>query len=192
MNVSESSVEFSLNEKKYMSLLPVDSSNDNLLRELYKKRNSDFFGAVYSVTRPKGQSLSSIKKMIQNREESEDFYYFINHSNSNLLDDDEFLISGVIQAIWRDKYSGVLEVGINIFPEFRGKGIGGKSVDLLISRLFTHFNAYKFIAHILAFSNSSKRLFESRGFVKCGCLTNHWISGGKRHDVDIYEFIPQL
>jgi len=192
MNISEYSVHFQLKDKSYLSLLPVDSSNDDLLNELYKKRNTDFVGAAYSLSRPKGQSFSSMKQMIQAREDSDDFFYFINHSTSPIICDNKFLISGLIQAIWKDKYSGVLEIGINIFPEFRGQGIGGKSIDLLISRLCTHFCAFKFVTNILSVNEQSRRLFESRGFRRCGSLKSHWLSGGQRHDVDIYELIPEL
>lgn len=176
------------NSAKYVSLIPVDSNDNRFLSELYKRRNIDFEGATYSITRPKGQSLSSIKKMIEKRELSDDFYYSINLTQEEAVDN-ESIIAGVIQGIWKDSFSGVIEIGINIFPDYRGMGIGGKSLDLLIDRLTNHFNVYKFVSHILSCNENSKNLFLSRGFERCGCHKNHWISGGIRHDVEIYELI---
>jgi len=188
MEVSRPFSSISIKEANFLSLIPVDSNNNEFIHELYKRRNIDFEGATYSMTRPKGQSLSSIKKMIEKREATDDFYYSINLTQEEILDDD-CIFAGVIQGIWKDTYSGVIEIGINIFPEFRGIGIGGKSLDLLVHRLTNHFNVFKFVSYVLSCNENSKQLFLSRGFKRCGCHKNHWINGGTRHDVEIYELI---
>ena len=189
MQYSNSSLPFNLEQYSFLSLAPVDSSNDQLIKVLYNSRNSDFLSCAYLMSRPAGQSYLAIKQMIAKHEHSDDFYYYIQHSTVDKPDVQSSLISGVIQAVWKDKSSGIVEVGITVFSDFRGRGIGGKSLDLLISRLSTHFNVFKFVASILTCNSPSRQLFLSRGFTQCGCHKQHFLNNGVRYDVDLYELI---
>ena len=191
LKIAASEVEINFDGNlKILKLLPVDSENDALMQSLFLHRNSDFFGATFSMSTPKGQSFASLKKMIIDREHSHNFHYFILLSSS--LDDaflGKGLICGLLQGIWKDTISRVVEVGINIYPEWRDSGIGKNSLDLLMQRLTIHFNVYKYVAKILSTNSASQKLFESKGFEKCGCYNNHFLIGGNREDVYIYEYL---
>lgn len=187
MNIAPSSVDISVDEMQFkLSLLPVDSSNEILVNALFKHKNHDFKGVSYSLSSPVGQSKRSIRIMIEEMEKTDDFYYYL-HLESEEDDDQSSAIPGIINAVWLDKSSGVVEITIHIFPDFRGKGVGGKSLDLLISRLSIHFNVFKYIVEIASCNTASIDLFNSRGFERCGIMSDHFLIAGERHNVELFE-----
>ena len=106
---------FRLGNTNYLNLVPIDNTNQLLIEQLHKIRNTHFEGGSCHVDgSAKRGNMRCIAKMIEERQQSDDFYCFINHSKSPDLDTKDSLISDLIQAISRDEYSGVVEIRVTI------------------------------------------------------------------------------
>lgn len=166
-----------------IDLKPFDSSNSKLLDALYEVRNAYPEDTLLRMARPKGQSRDQIKELISNLEKSDNFYYFIEEFDCS----NESIIYGTIQATWNDRISRTVDIGISIFPESQGKGIGKQSVKLLIVKLKNQFNVRKCYVHVLSCNIKSLSLFKKIGFKECGLLSGHFYMNGSHEDVLIFE-----
>ena len=166
-----------------IDLKPLDSSNSKLLDLLYEVRNSYPEDTLLRMARPKGQSRDQIKQLIINREKSDNFYFFIEETDSS----NKSTIYGTIQATWNDRISRTVDIGVSILPKSQGKGIGKKSVQLLINKLRDQFNVRKCYAHVLSCNTKSISLFKGIGFTECGLLSGHFYMNGSYEDVLILE-----
>lgn len=73
--------------------------------------------------------------------------------------------------------------------EYGNKGIGTKSLQLLMEYCFDELNLHCLYAYILEYNQASQRLFEKCGFVKEGVLRQRIYKQGRYHDVIAYSFI---
>lgn len=60
--------------------------------------------------------------------------------------------------------NGVVEIGYEIIPSFRQKGLGAEMAKGLLDHAFSHSAVRKVIAHTLAEENPSVKILESIGF----------------------------
>jgi len=60
--------------------------------------------------------------------------------------------------------NGVVEIGYEIIPAFRQKGLGAEMAKGLVDHAFSHSAVRKVIAHTLAEENPSVKILESIGF----------------------------
>ncbi len=62
------------------------------------------------------------------------------------------------------------EVGLDIMPEYRGKGFGLKSYRMLLEFLFKHLNMNVVYLKVADFNPNAKKLYEKVGFKETGRL----------------------
>ncbi len=68
--------------------------------------------------------------------------------------------------------SGVVEIGYEVAPEFRGRGFGRRAVALLLGEAFTDPSVGSVIAHTLAQENPSTAVLARHGFRRTASLTD--------------------
>ncbi len=74
------------------------------------------------------------------------------------------------------------EVGVDIMPEYRGKGYGKKSYEMLLEFLFKHFNMNMVYLKVADFNPNAKKLYEKVGFKETGRLPQFYYRHGKYWD----------
>lgn len=72
-----------------------------------------------------------------------------------------------------------LEIGYQVAPDYRGRGIGTRMVRKLIDEIFVHSNIRKVGALINEKNAPSRRIVEKLGFQQEGFLREHYLIGGK-------------
>ena len=82
---------------------------------------------------------------------------------------------------------GVLEIGIALFPDERGKGYGSEAIDLLCRRLFAELDVHRVQASTALANAAMRRVFEKLGFTWEGVLRGFMPShDGTREDYALY------
>lgn len=74
------------------------------------------------------------------------------------------------------------EVGLDILPEYRGKGYGKKSYEMLLYFLFNHLNMIMVYLKVADFNPNAKKLYEKVGFKETGRLPQAYYRNGKYWD----------
>lgn len=74
------------------------------------------------------------------------------------------------------------EVGVDIMPEYRGKGYGKKSYEMLLEFLFKHLNMNMVYLQVADFNPDAKKLYEKVGFKETGRLPQFYYRHGKYWD----------
>lgn len=74
------------------------------------------------------------------------------------------------------------EVGLDIIPEYRGKGYGFKSYKMLLDYLFNHYNMNMVYLKVADFNPKAKKLYEKVGFRQSGCLPKYFYRHGQYWD----------
>ena len=178
--------------KHSLYIIPLDSSNRRIVKRLYQHRNFYPHQAFQRRALPLGQSINALIEMIAARDESDDFYFSVHlsmHSDILSFEPSADIFCGTIQAIWIDRVSRVVEIGLDLLPQFIGFGFGPYILDLFINRLGSYCNVYKFLSHSLSVNTSSFDLFTSRGFLHIGTYREHFMMGNERFDVDLLELL---
>jgi RimJ/RimL family protein N-acetyltransferase len=81
------------------------------------------------------------------------------------------------------------EIGISLFPEFRGKGYGTAAQRLLVRYLFSHTPANRIQAGTDAENIAEQRSLEKAGFTREGLLRGFAFRAGVYHDEVIYGIV---
>jgi len=81
------------------------------------------------------------------------------------------------------------EVGLDIMPEFRGKGYGVKSYEMLLEFLFKHLNMNMVYLKVADFNPNAKKLYEKVGFKETGRLPQFYYRHGKYWDYIIMSIV---
>lgn len=74
-------------------------------------------------------------------------------------------------------------IGIKICKPAQGKGVGKKSINMIVKYCFENLNLECLSANILPYNEASLALFRSCGFVEEGILRSRVIKGNKRFDL---------
>lgn len=74
------------------------------------------------------------------------------------------------------------EVGLDILPSYRGKGLGFKSYKMLLEFLFYHYNMNMIYLQVADFNPNAKKLYEKIGFKETGRLPQFYYRFGKYWD----------
>ena len=74
------------------------------------------------------------------------------------------------------------EVGLDIYPEYRGKGYGVKSYEMLLDFLFNQFNMNMVYLKVADFNPKAMKLYKKVGFKKSGSLPDFFFRNGKYWD----------
>ena len=94
------------------------------------------------------------------------FNNMINEADSEIFiayDKKEKTRIGMVR--FEKKYRNIIEVSINMNPDFRGRGLGRKFLSSSIEKLLQKTPSFVINAKVLVDNYRSKRLFESCGFV---------------------------
>ena len=81
------------------------------------------------------------------------------------------------------------EVGLDILPEYRGKGYGKKSYEMVLEFLFNHYNMHMVYVKVADFNPNARRLYEKVGFKETGRLPQSYFRNGKYWDYIIMSII---
>lgn len=71
------------------------------------------------------------------------------------------------------------EVGLDIMPEYRGKGYGIKSYEMLLEFLFMHYNMNMVYLKVVEFNPKAKNLYQKVGFEETGYYPEYYYRCGK-------------
>lgn len=74
------------------------------------------------------------------------------------------------------------EVGLDILPEFRGKGLAVKSYNMVLEFLFQHYNMNMVYLRVADFNPNAKKVYEKVGFIETGRLPNFYYRHGEYWD----------
>jgi RimJ/RimL family protein N-acetyltransferase len=130
------------------------------------------------------QTLSDLRKYVTDCDESSKIILFkIVHKDTNQHVGNIKL--GDINWIHRRSPVGIL-IGN---AEFRGKGLGTETLELICDYSFRTLNLHKLTAGVDAGNASSIKLFKKLGFVEAGVLTDHSYRVGNYNDSLIFELI---
>ncbi|KNY26381.1 sugar transferase [Pseudobacteroides cellulosolvens ATCC 35603 = DSM 2933] len=118
---------------------------------------------------------------------------WINNLNS---DDMKFIIEVNLIAVGMasissfDFKNSVANLNIKIkSDEFRCRGIGTRTIRILINYCFDELNLNCLTANILEYNNPSQKVFEKCGFKKDGVLRSRIYKRGKYHNVLSYSLL---
>lgn len=81
------------------------------------------------------------------------------------------------------------EVGLDIMPEYRGKGFGLKSYQMVLEFLFIHYNMNMVYLKVADFNPEAKELYLKAGFQETGRLPKFFYRHGKYWDYIIMSMI---
>lgn len=116
--------------------------------------------------------------------------------NSLRADDIKYIIEikgiaiGMSSITGLDFKNSVANLNIKIKnDEYKGKGIGTRTIKLLIKFCFDELNLHCLTANILEYNILSQKLFEKCGFKKDGVLRSRVYKRGKYHDVYAYSLL---
>ena len=81
------------------------------------------------------------------------------------------------------------EIGLDIIPEYRGKGFGKKSYEMVLEFLFNHYNMHMVYLKVADFNPNAKKLYEKVGFKETGRLPEFYYRHGKYWNYIIMSMI---
>ncbi|HZP73927.1 MAG TPA: GNAT family protein [Gaiellaceae bacterium] len=83
---------------------------------------------------------------------------------------------------------GTGSVGVSVFPEGRGQGIGAAALRL-IARWALEGGFQRVEAEADVANTASRRMIEKAGFTREGILRSHCETHGVRHDCEMFAFV---
>jgi [ribosomal protein S5]-alanine N-acetyltransferase len=92
---------------------------------------------------------------------------------------------------WRSILFGNCEIGIALFPEFRGRGIGTAAQQLLVDHLFSTTTAHRLQAGTEVGNIAEQRALERVGFRREGVLRGVAFRAGKWRDGVMYGLLRE-
>jgi RimJ/RimL family protein N-acetyltransferase len=79
--------------------------------------------------------------------------------------DDQNPFIGLIRLDELDQQNRSLRIGLDVLPELRGKGYGGRTYEALKAYAFDHLNIHRLWLAVLDTNDRAKRLYEKSGFI---------------------------
>lgn len=133
------------------------------------------------LARAQGNKPEQVRKWLQAREDQADCMLFMISAQENER------TSGFIQVDDLNFLDGHANVGICLHSDARGRGLGGKAIDLLASYLAEQWRLRKLNLKVRADNSAAIRCYEKIGFDRCGLLRQHVFLEGDWHDVILME-----
>jgi len=81
------------------------------------------------------------------------------------------------------------EIGLDILPEYRGKGFGKKNYEMVLEFLFNHYNMHMVYLKVADFNPNARKLYEKVGFKETGRLPQFYFRHGKYWDYIIMSML---
>lgn len=97
------------------------------------------------------------------------------------LDDDRLIGFVVIHSIEWNNQSGVLSIGIGE-SEYRGKGLGGEALKLILNYAFNELNLYRVGLDVISTNERAIRAYRRAGFTEEGRMRASVYRDGQRAD----------
>lgn len=85
----------------------------------------------------------------------------------------------------------VAGLGLSVFPEARGRGIGSRALRLAAAWAITELGLQRVFAEAAVDNAASIRMIEKAGFHREGVLRNHCTTHGRRHDCVMFSLLPR-
>jgi RimJ/RimL family protein N-acetyltransferase len=85
---------------------------------------------------------------------------------------------------------GTGSVGVSVFPERRGQGVGPAALRLIARWAIVESGFQRVEAEADVANAASRRMIEKAGFVREGVLREHCETHGVRHDCEMFALIP--
>ena len=102
-----------------------------------------------------------------------------------LLRSDTGEIVGMARILNIDHMNANCEIGLDIVPRLRGKGLGYQSYLCLLEYLFLQKNMNMVYLKVIKFNTAAQKLYQKIGFEKTGFLKNYIFRFGKYWDYEI-------
>jgi RimJ/RimL family protein N-acetyltransferase len=96
--------------------------------------------------------------------------------------DDRLIGFVALHSIDWNNQTGVLSIGIGD-PEFRGKGYGRDSLELILNYAFNELNLYRVGLDVIANNNRAIKAYERAGFRREGVIRQAVYRDGQRDDL---------
>lgn len=87
---------------------------------------------------------------------------------------------------WRARTHGNCEIGIALFPEYRGRGVGAEAQRLLVAYLFETTTAHRIQAGTEVDNLAEQRALEKAGFSREGVMRGAHFRAGRWRDSVMY------
>jgi len=81
------------------------------------------------------------------------------------------------------------EVGLDILPEYRGRGLGLQSYQMVIDYLFKQFGMHMIYLKVADFNKSALDLYKKVGFSETGRFPDFFFRNGKYHDYILMSIV---
>lgn len=156
-----------------LTLRALEPSDSHMLYELMGDPSVE--GAVVGWSGP--VSLASQETWIQSVTPAE-FRYVIDLAGSPC---------GVAQLSPVDLKNRTASLHIKLRSDARGKGLGSRTIALLLHYGFFELDLELMVAEVLAGNQASRALFENAGFAQDALLPSRVYKNGKRHALVVYS-----
>lgn len=98
-----------------------------------------------------------------------------------MLEDDRLIGFVVIHSIEWNNQSGTLSIGIGD-PEYRGKGLGGEALRLILNYAFNELNLFRVGLDVISTNERAIRAYHKAGFIEEGRMRASVYRDGQRAD----------
>ena len=133
------------------------------------------------MTQPRSNTEDTVRQWLARRSSGPENVFFV------IEDTQRHEVAGYLQYTHMDSVNGTAEFGICIAPEFQGQGHAAAAMTLAECYLREVFKGRKVVLKVFADNTRAIRLYEKRGFEKCGLLKRQFLRQGMFQDVVIME-----
>lgn len=86
---------------------------------------------------------------------------------------------------------GYAQIGYSVDEDMQGRGIGKRTVEMLIEKIFKETELRKLMAYVHVDNIASRKILERLGFKQEGTLREHFIVNGKLADEALYGLLKR-
>lgn len=91
-------------------------------------------------------------------------------------------VIGMLRVQHIDTVNAHCEIGLDILPAHRGKGLGTASYEMALEFLFQHYNMHMVYLRVAEFNEQARRLYARLGFVETGRYEEYLYRHGRYWD----------
>jgi len=156
---------------KEIGFRPIDAGDLEHLRRLYNDESTFLqLGSVgMASTQEQNEWWQNILKS-----KTDKHFSIVEASTGNVM--------GKLRIQNIDHVNAHCEVGLDILPEYRGRGYGEMSYQMVLEFLFLHFNMHMVYLRVIDFNDAAKRLYCKLNFVETGRYKEYIYRYGKYWD----------
>ena len=106
-----------------------------------------------------------------------------------ILCDDQNDFIGIVRTDQIDRVNRSIRIGVDIVPELRGQGFGGKAFTLLKKFCFDYLNMHRVWLAVIETNEVAIKLYKKQGFKEEGCYRSAIFRDGKYRDYIIMSIL---